>query len=296
MEGHIFYSAFAMFLGLLGTSLFHLAKGLQKKGIDALSKYQRGSKKNGELKAYIAGLTLNAALPLLILVAGKFAPVSYFTSMFGMGLLVLMFFSHRVLGEPVTASKYAGSAILICGTIIVCMENLMAKPMIMDMKAGPLMVFGALYMAVSILLLNPFRKNSSAFFLSLSFGFFTGFTAAMDPVLKSLSQHFGGGCPFLPGTWTAWLILAGSFVSGMLSFLMTQVGFAKGGRASLMIPIHNSLIVLIPIIIEFISIPEKRLSVMTCSGGALIVSGLFIIQTGGRFFRRDAPSGTPGND
>ncbi len=288
-ENQTYLNLTAMALGIAGTTLFHLSKCLQKMGItlfrhavsarnDTAVPVKKKSLKAGAI--YIGGLIINMMLPLLIMFSGRFAPPSYFTSMFGLGLIVLMAFSHKFLKEKVTKEQYAGTVILITGSVILGVENATRSTVsYIDMNLRMLLFLSAGYIASVLIILKPMKRNRSVILFSVSAGLLTGFTAAMDPVLKALSQNIAGDFSLSPSTAAGWAILAVSFISGFLSFLITQIAFAGGARITVLMPVHNSLIIAVPLVMEYLTIAGTEISVLSLLGLVLVSGGLFKTQS-----------------
>ncbi|MHA1451963.1 MAG: hypothetical protein ACTSRD_03780, partial [Promethearchaeota archaeon] len=116
----------AIIMGLVNTLLMNLAKGMQRHGIvifDRKNKENTDSNQKEENKAkkpaiYIIGVILNQIPFLWIMISNIFAPYTYFTSMYGIGLVLLLWYSHKYLKEAITKRKIIGAVILIIGTII----------------------------------------------------------------------------------------------------------------------------------------------------------------------------------
>ena len=107
---------FALIFGIIGTVLFHVGKSMQKQGIgflsiirkkisgnDAAQKLSKSDIRHGFL--YLTGIILNNTLAFWIMLANLFAPSSYFSSMFGIGIIALMIYSRSILQEAITRNK-----------------------------------------------------------------------------------------------------------------------------------------------------------------------------------------------
>ena len=282
--------AIAMMLGVLGTTVYHLSKGMQKHGIDSyglLFSWMKKELSSEEWKQqlekpfiYILGMLLNGSLPIIIIISGKFAPASYFTSMSGLGLVVLMLYSTRILKEPVTKEAMLGSFILVLGTIVLGVENIY-RPLIdmskIDINRVWLFVGG--YMLISLVFLAVMIRRGSILLIGISFGLFTGFAACLDPIYKAIGQNLGGRPGYLPTTFEGWFVFVLSFLFGILSLFMTQWGFALNARASVLIPVHNSIVVIVPIIIQTLALPGYEITYLTLIGLSLTITGILTMNT-----------------
>ncbi|MEM7180559.1 MAG: hypothetical protein AAF518_06580 [Spirochaetota bacterium] len=282
--------AIAMLLGILGTTVYHLSKGMQKQGIESYGlvlswlKREITSQEIGKQLdkpiIYVLGMLLNGSLPIILIVSGKFAPASYFTSMSGLGLIVLMVYSARILKEPVTKNVVIGSVVLILGTVFLGVENMYRPTLDMSkIYTNRVWTFVGVYMLVSLLFLALVLRRGSVFLIGISFGLFTGFAACLDPIYKAIGQNLGGRAGYFPSTIEGWLVFLASFLFGFVSLTMTQWGFALKARASVLIPIHNSVLVTLPICIQVIALPGYKVTYITLIGLVLTIAGILSMNT-----------------
>lgn len=65
---------------------------------------------------------------------------------------------------------------------------------------------------------------------------------------------------------------------GFLAFLVTQFGFARKVRASLLVPTDNAAFIGLPVVWQAFLLPNYRITQMTVAGLLLILSGGVAIQ------------------
>lgn len=277
-----------MIFGLIGTSLLHLSKGLQAYGIEALvpSRRIRHRPRNMVKTAYTLGFILNNTYGVWMILSGRFAPASFFTSMYGIGLIVLLLYSHRYLHEPLHRYQLVGIGFLIAGTVVLGVTGIYSGELDMGQIDTTLAIFISLgYALVSLLLLMVSRLQKRLSLFGVALGFFTGGIASLEPIYKGIGQCLGGTPGFLPSNYLGWLFFLISFAFGFFAFMATQYGFAKGVKASVLVPMHNSIFVTLPIVIQSAALPGFRFTPFIALGLALVGSGTIISSHGERLGR-----------
>lgn len=281
----------AMAIGLAGTFLFHLSKGIQKHNVEALASISLAIKNldwnalrevnRDKLIKYIFGVSMNTALPVGVWIASAFAPPSYFTSMFGLGLIVLMLYSAHIIKEKIRYIEYWGAFFIVIGTFILGMESIQRSSTNMgDIHLNTLWISIGIYFLVVAFFILFAKKKSTPAVIGFGFGLITGACAALDPVFKSIGQNLGIQGQLLPSSLEGWVIFAFSFLAGILSFTITQLAFAIGGRASVLVPVHNSLMIGLPIVLQGLALPGFDLTWITGIGLFFTFIGITLIQWG----------------
>ena len=272
----------ASLLGIVATTQIHIAKGLQRYGIEGLrSSATRTVSKAGKRRAlYITGILLNNLGFLWALLANLYAPTAYYTATFGFGLVVMMLFSEFVLHEPISKLQHIGAAIIAAGTILIGggRGNVEVPPMqsiILDRVA----VFTVSYFLVLLVLIALTLRYKCKRPLGIVFGLFTGGAAAFDPIFKGIGQQFGDTMKFIPHSTIGWVFFGGSFFFGALAFSFTQIGFYKHARASTLVAFHNVALMLVPIIFMKLVLPGFGLSRLQLLGLSTVFLGIFLMFT-----------------
>jgi len=279
-----------MIYGIVGSVLFNISKGMQRRSIDALflifpksgiRRAQEGRPKPAKNFAlYATGFVLNNSLGLFAILANRYAPSSYYTSMFGIGIIALMLYSGIILREPIHPLQYAGAVVLILGTLILGYDGIVREKMTMAGISLPAagIVIGAFFLVGFFLLLYT-RRTHSLLVLGVVYGLLIGFAASLDPVLKGIGQNLGGDERYLPKLSLGWLIFLSSFLFATLSFAASQWIFSRGVRASVLIPSQSFAYIVSPIFIQAASLPGFRLTRLTVSGLIITILGIVIMQT-----------------
>ena len=118
-----------LFLGVLSSVQTHLAKALERQGIEIFEQIKARLEKSGhplegglrKPVIYTAGLILNNTLFIWSTLAQPYGPPALFSSMFGMGLVFLIGYAAFVLKESITPRELAGAATIVAGTLIIGM-------------------------------------------------------------------------------------------------------------------------------------------------------------------------------
>lgn len=298
--------ALAMLFGLINTMLIHLAKAMERHGIEIFDQIRaRVSKQDSETSdaidielrekdidvtdvkkptIYIIGFALNQTPALWAMFSNMFSQgnSNYYSSMGGVGLIVLLIYSAKILNEPVRKPEIIGAIILITGTLIIGIENIFRPEPSTEIQLTSLWIFLGLYVAIGVMLMVFAIKKNDPLSLGIIFGGFAGGCGAMDPFFKSVSQLWGvEEAGFLPDITNpfAVIIFILSFGVGTASFLITQWGFARDADASVLVPTHTTASILVPVIVYLISYPgQYTIYWTTILGFALIVIGIVLMQ------------------
>ncbi|TFH43659.1 MAG: hypothetical protein E4G96_00610 [Chrysiogenales bacterium] len=278
---------YAMLFGLAGTMLFHLGKGMQKHGIGFLrgigQRVARGAKSDdiitGDIHSgmiYISGILLNNSLVIWIMLANMYAPPSYFASVFGIGIMVLLFYAKLFLDETITKVNYLGMGFLIFGTVTLGMEAVQRNVVSMSgIDFTTLWIIVSAYFVGALCCIRISYKSENPYFIGISFGLFSGGAASLDPVLKGIAQNYGGVPGLFPLTQSGWILFFASFLFATASFLATQWGFVKNAPISVQVSVSSSVYVCFPIMIQGIALPGFSLTPVTYMGMVLVVIGIF---------------------
>jgi drug/metabolite transporter (DMT)-like permease len=283
-------SAIAMLYGIVGSVLFNLSKGLQRHGIGALAFFipkrrqrREDAKRPGSAKniaLYATGFILNNSLGLFAILANRYAPSSYYTSMFGTGLIALMLYSGFILKEPLRLLQYAGAIVLTLGTLILGYDGILRPKMTMAGISFPAagIALTASFLVGGFLIFYARGKRSLAV-LGVVCGLLTGFAAGLDPILKGIGQNLGGDGRYLPRLPLGWVIFLASFLFATLSFVASQWSFGRHVRASVLIPSQSFAYIIYPILFQAVALPGFTLTRFTAAGLFVTILGIVIMQT-----------------
>ena len=278
----------AICMGLVNTFLMNLAKSMQRHGIvifDRKNKEQDGFIQSGENKArkptiYIVGVIINQLPFLWIMISNIFAPYTYFTSMYGVGLVLLLWYSSKYLKESISKRKIVGAIVLIIGTIILGVDGIIRPELDMsDISLVSSSIFIGVLVILAVIFIPVSVKTKNPFVIGIVFGIIGGSFQSLDPVIKGIGQSYGVETTgFFPSNMIGWIIFSVSFLVGTFSFVLSQIGFSKKTDASVQVPVANSSFIVIPILIQAISLPGYSVTVLMVLGVIIVVAGILLMQ------------------
>jgi drug/metabolite transporter (DMT)-like permease len=224
-----------------------MAKAFERQGIEIFSRKKSFKEKGKKPLIYIIGFILNNTIVIWQLFGTSFSTATVYSSMFGVGLVFLLIYSHYVLKEKNRRIELIGAFLIIIGTTSVGIFQIFEeKPVetIMYSNFIILTIIVGIVLLILFFLFIRFKKG-----VSLIFGIIAGSLGAIDNVFKRIGLKTGFIEIFNLGTFPILII---SFIIGFLAFFFTQYGFAKGAEASKLVPIYNSFYILTPIYFEII--------------------------------------------
>jgi drug/metabolite transporter (DMT)-like permease len=276
-----------LLLGIVSTIQTHLAKALERQGIEVFdqlrAKLQKGGRAvEGGLKKpviYTVGLILNHTVFVWSILAQPHGPPALFSSVFGVGLVFLMVYARVVLKERISGLETAGAGAILAGTLVIGLESI-SRPEIdrfgMDLTA----MLGVLsaWLIVSLAAVVAAYRAKDLRALALTCGLLAGGLGSLDPFFKGIGQNYGGQPGLLPSSAVGAAIFGASFVLGFLAFVVTQAAFAQKVHASLLVPALNAAYIGLPILLQVFLLPDYSLSWLTAAGLVLILVGIIGMQ------------------
>lgn len=264
----------AMVIGVAGTSVIHLSKGMMRHGI--------GSRNRA---AYTVGVLMNFTNPLWVMVANRFAPTVFYTSMYGLGMVPLLIFSRVVLGERLHARQYTGIGVIIGGTILIGAGNAIGAPPSLFGANRSLLIAIAVTWAVGAPLAALLMRGRAVRVQEYLFGIAAGGMAALEAVVKGVAQSGATTSTFLPTDSAAWWLFGLSFLGAAGAFGMIQWSYIRQCRASVMGALYNVAYVTMPLIVSTLIVASSELR-------AWHVAGIVCLGVGVMITARSAPSHT----
>lgn len=200
----------------------------------------------GARAMYAMGLLLNFSAPFWVMIANLFASTLWFTSMFAMGLVTLLVFSHYYLNDPITWPKAIGAATILLATGVLAVSGLAE---LRDFSpAWPLLLSVSIFWVLAMPTLAILCRGARLTVQEFLFGAAAGGFFALDALWKSIAQNIGGDkVQLLPISITGWLILAASFGGAVGAFAMMQWSYLRFCRASAVVVSYNIVYVLLPL-------------------------------------------------
>ncbi|NVM29213.1 MAG: EamA family transporter [Candidatus Helarchaeota archaeon] len=251
--------AMCMFFGLIGTTTLHLAKAMERHGIEIFDRKKTFKEKGKKPLIWFIGFGLNNTQFIWQLFGNSFAPASVYVSVFGIGLVLLLFYSVRILNEKMTKWDWIGSGLIILGTLLVgfiLFNRPEVTPTINYNTFTALMIASAIVIP-TIVIVSRLRR----IWISLLFGLAAGACGGIDNILKHSGLQEGN-----------WWIIGISFAIGGCAFLITQWGFANKADASKLVPAFNATYIIVPIMFEAFIITNFITQLTSLQIAALIVA------------------------
>jgi hypothetical protein len=269
--------------GILSTIQNHLAKAFERQGIETIDYVLEKLESTGEkLKGvqkksliYTLGLVLNQTVFIYHLFTTPLGgTTAVYTSMYGVGLLVLLLYSWKVLKEPLSRDELSGALAIFLGTLIIGVEGLRRPPLDMAwMDFNSTLAAVVLLCIICGIVIYASLRDGSKHTIGLGFGFSAGAIGALDPLLKGLGQTHGGGSAFGPESMAGWIVFIGSFLVGFTSFLIDQWGFYLRVRANVLVPMFNVSYVAVPVIFQVVLLPGYSFYLSTFIGLGMLILG-----------------------
>lgn len=282
----------AMVIGVLGTSVIHLSKGVMKLGISRLQAVPEAAPP--ALPAaliYAVGIGMNFTNPLWVIVANRFAPTIYYTSMYGLGLIALLLFSRYVLREKVQARQITGVALIMLGTLVIGLfEFTRNPPSLYGASRFRVILVAGLWLAAAPLAALLVRRRAIAL-QEVVFGIAAGGMAALEAVVKGVAQAGALESTFLPRGGANWALFIVSFLGAAGAFGMIQWSFLRRCRASMMGAVYTATYAAVPLMIVPFLLGTAGVSAGCLAGIGLLVLGALMVSSPSHTAPRSDPPG-----
>ncbi len=254
----------ALVIGLVGSTVVHLSQGLLKWGLSRREASQPGS--GGKVMrptagwVYPVGVALNFTAPLWVVLANRFAPTVFYTSMYASGLVALLVFSRLVLGEPWRWVPLAGALSLLAGAAILTLSHapvMLGSPgpeaegSLWGAASGLLTLGGGLLVLAGGVVWLGGRGGGQGLAVipqGLLLGLIGGGFLALDSLLKGMAQADGLSRGFLPETGAGWGLFSLSFVGAAGAFLLTQWAHLRGAPPAQTVAGYDVAYITLPIL------------------------------------------------
>lgn len=277
--------------GVIGTTQLHLAKVMQKHGIEVFDNIRAKLRKEkkiivdeGRIKKpviYFIGLILNASETITLMLANLFGEYpALYTSMFGVGMVFSLLYSTKFLGEKVIQREIFGSIVIIMGTLVLGIEGIF-RPDYNEEELGILesYIFILSFLGIGISLMAYSLKTKDPLKIGFFFAIVSGGFGGMDIIFKLLGQvDASGGVSIIPLDVTRFIVFLTSFGIAFTAFSLTQWAFARKAPARVFIPTYDSFYVALPIIYQAILLPGFLIWASTVIGFTLIVFGIVLMK------------------
>ncbi len=268
-----------LLFGIVNTMVLHLAKAMERHGIEIFSRKKTFKQKGKKPLIYIIGFALNNTVFIWQILGTTFASAAVFSSVFGLGLILLMLYSHYILHEEIKTPELIGALLIVIGTTLIGFLYIIEPP-----EAGvinyPNFFILLIFISVIFTILISYSWKTKIG-IALIFGAVAGTFGGMDNVFKRMGLSSSNFLEAFAGVFRLEIlsiIFVISFFLGLLALTLTQIGFAKGADASKLVPMYNSLYITGPVIFELIIIEGATVSIGIILSIIVIIGGVFLMN------------------
>lgn len=263
-------------LGMVGALMMNIGKGVQKQKVHVLLQGQKilSRQNRRDFGIWLVGLTITTGAILPFSLGLKFSgSPSTISAMTGIGLIGLVLYAIKVIGEKISTTDAAGIVLVIVGTSLLgylgTSKETVARGFI-DLELTKAVLLMGLVSFCACIAAFKFRCLHGITFgltagLCIGVGLFLG-DAALVRADRSFTGQLSNPYPYVALAFAITAVIA------------TQIGFLRG-RALEVVPAVNSATILTPLYLEIIiyrTCPEM----VALSLIATIFVGVFLLSTG----------------
>jgi len=268
-----------LIFGIVNTLVLHLAKAMERHGIEIFSRKKSFKEKGKKPLIYIIGFALNNTVVIWQIIGTTFASAAVFSSVFGLGLILLMLYSHYILHEEIDITELIGAILIIIGTTMVGFFYIMEPQITGTINYVNFFMLILIMIVLFSVLIGFSWKTKIA--IAFIFGAVAGTLGGMDNVLKRIGLTSSNFIEAFAGVFQLELdsfIFLFSFLAGFFGMILTQIGFAKGADASRLVPMYNSLYIVAPVLFELVIINGAIVSMGITFSIIIIIIGVFMMN------------------
>ena len=222
---------------------------------------------------YALGVALNFTNPLWVILANRFAPTVFYTSMYGVGLVALLVFARVALAERLHRVQLIGVAIVLLGTLLVGVGNLTGDLATLYTADRTLLIVVTLGWSSATLLGARLLRRRPLGLQETFFGVAAGGLAGLEAIMKGVAQAGAVQNTLLPTDTAGWWLFGASFLGAVGAFGMIQWSYVRACRASVMGSVYNVAYVALPLVLTVLVVADAHLGVWS-------ITGLFVLTVG----------------
>lgn len=268
-----------LIFGIINTLTLHLAKAMERHGIEIFSRKKSFKEKGKKPLIYIIGFILNNTIFIWQILGTTFASAAVFSSVFGLGLILLMIYSHFILNEEINSYELIGAILIIIGTTMVGFFYIVEPEVTGNINyVNFFIIILVMIIFFSILIGFSWKTKIAVAFI---FGAVAGTMGGTDNVLKRIGLTSSNFIEAFAGVFRLEInsyIFLFSFLAGFFALILTQIGFAKGADASKLVPMYNSLYIAGPVFFELLIVQEATVSIGIILSILIIIVGVFMMN------------------
>jgi hypothetical protein len=263
-------------LGAVGALSINVGKGVQKLKVHVLREGwgMLSARHRRDLGVWLLGmgLTATAAVPVSLGMKLTESP-STVGAMTGVGLIGLVIFASRVVGEPISRRDGLGILLVVVGTSALGYLGGLQPPPARSFETWPLV--RALAIPASVGVVACVLARLAPRLHSVAWGGLAGICLGSSFFLADAALVEAGG-DFVGQLSNPYPYVA--FVVGLGAMVTTQIGFLEG-RALEVVPAVNSAAIVTPICLEallYARYPRPLAAALI----AAVVAGVYLLSTG----------------
>ncbi|MHA1358482.1 MAG: hypothetical protein ACTSRC_10230 [Candidatus Helarchaeota archaeon] len=234
-----------LLFGLLGTISLHLAKAFTRQGIDTFKFKEQVEERKKKSVIWIVGFVLNNIVTVFVIIGVMFGPAAIYNSVYGVGLVVLLFYAYYIMNENISSRELLGAILIIIGTVGIGILGIFYS------TDAPTILYNNFYTSIFIILPifgiiiaigYKFRHLTIILFASVG-----GTLSAVGSDFMYIGNIDGG---FAPNPTVLLPVYVLGLLLGTVSFFLSQIAFYREAEASKYVSIFNGLSFLTPFIYE----------------------------------------------
>ncbi len=266
----------AVFVAFVGAATLNIGKGVQKMKVHVFARGWGMFKPphRRDLGVWTVGLAMTASFgPCQWLALQIVDNPSLTSSMMGVGLVGLVLFAVKVIGEKLEKREILGIAIIIVSTFaLVYFQDHRDNPQQFDHKMLYVSIAVVLGIDVVLATFSLLTKKLHGF----SFGFLAGSVNGIALVFVKVAAIDAGSGEVIAQIMDPWLYLGLLFGIGATVF--TQIGFWRD-RALIVVPTYTSLTIMTPAVLEYF-VFDFNLVPAQYAALVFIVTGVIVLCSG----------------
>ena len=290
-------SILAIILGIVSYSMLNIGLVLEKKGADELPKIEGQSffsnmKNFLTNKTWVTGLLLTSVQFGIFAIALDLGSLSLVTPLLGVGLIVLMIFSHFYLKEKITKDVIIAMVLIVISVIIIGVTNSdeeiiysLEEINVLFANINSIIFFIIIILIIVIPVLISIKN--SLYKADMVFGFASGISAGLATIFTKATMagidtnDFIGSITISMGQWSWWLFIIIFSVGNTISMSMQNVGF-QNGKSTTVNTLYTAMGLIIPIFGGIILFSEwssltPMLIIIKCIAIIVILIGVVIL-------------------
>lgn len=267
-------------IGIVGYTLLYLGKGVQKYAIEGFKKENGLTLKSKHSRIWFLGTFFHVSYLFVHWGALLLAPINLIAPLEGLGLVILLFFSHRVLKEKISQFQTWGVFFIIAGTLIITLFNTNTGDIdYRDFNSALFLIVTTSLLSIEMIAILISKRNGYK-----AAGVIIGSTAGTFMALQTVAKRITA----IPDPTITLIFSLLTFLTAFLTFVMTQFALVKA-KANVVAPCFTSASTTLAVFIGILTLNE-RIRIVQILGIFSIVFGVIVINLFDRDFLKKSQS------